>query len=709
MFAFLITIQNIATVAVVASLFYVMRQKPSHVQKDLVLLNMAILITMMSYTLEMQAKTKDAAIIALKLGYIGRPIILFTMLFLIIDISQIQINPIFRTISAAIQVGFMFIVFTFDKHWLFYSSVEFVNEGMFPHLVKGHGPLYMLFMLVVVAYSIAMVFICFKQAKRITCKQDRDILSLFVLIVIVPNVGYILHILQVTGGYNTTILGYAIGTFMLTYIFIKYNIFETVSVAWENVFQFIGAGLLVYDHFGNLLYQNNMAREINILDKVDELYKSREYIYHNDKVYRVEKLPILNDGVSVGYAYYIDNETDNYHYENLLREEKKRADEANIQKTQFLSSMSHDIRTPMNAILGLTDIAKIHIDNTARVTDCLNKINTSGRHLLELINEVLDMNKIESGTLELTYENFDIAELLSEVSVMSRPLVDAKSHTLSVDTSNIKHSWIVGDKSRFSQVIMNLVSNSVKYTNNGGLIIVKLEETNCDSNKADYRIIIRDNGIGISEEYLPTIFEPYTRAKDDAVVKAQGTGLGMTIVKRFIEMMGGTIEVRSTLGIGTTFEINVSFELADESMRRKSGVSLSDISKVDYSGKRILVVEDNAVNAEIMGEFLSMARITVEYAKDGVEALTKFSDSSEYYYDLIFMDVRMPRMDGYEATKNIRRIEGDYAKNIPIIAVTGNAFAEDIAEAMSSGMNGHINKPVEYDKLYEILDEYCNS
>lgn len=707
MYDLLIAIQNISVIVIVLSTFYLMRQRPSHVQKDLVVLNMALLIAIMSYTLEMQATTMEAAIFATKTAYIGRPIIVFTMLFAIIDITGVQVKPIIRTIAAITQIMCMFIVFTFDKHGLYYNNVRFVHDGLFPHLEKGHGPVYYIYVAVTFGFSIAMIVICYIHSKRITSKKDKNILVLLIIMVLCPNVGYLISTLKITGGYNTTYLGYAIGADIFMYIFVKYKMFETVNVAWENVFKFIGAGLLVYDHFGNLLYQNEMAKEINITDKVDELYKSREYIFYENKVYRVEKLPIVNNGVSAGYAYYIDNETDNYNYENLLREEKKRADEANLQKTQFLSSMSHDIRTPMNAILGLTDIAKIHMADKARVTDCLNKINTSGRHLLELINEVLDMNKIESGTFELINEDFDIADLLDEISVMSRALVDAKDHTLTIDSKSVAHTWVNGDKSRLSQVIMNLISNSVKYTNNGGLIIAKIEETNFVDNRATYRIIVRDNGIGISEEYLPTIFDPYTREKSDAVAKNQGTGLGMSISKSFVEMMGGTISVRSTLGVGTTFEIIIPFDLADESTRKKSGVSLADFANIDYSEKRVLVVEDNAVNAEIMGEFLAMSHITVEYARDGVEAVQKVSDSEDGKYDLVFMDVRMPRMNGYDATRTIRALDREYAKNIPIIAVTGNAFAEDIAETVKAGMNDYITKPVVYDKLYEVLSQYC--
>ena len=708
MFNLLIAIQNAAMVLVILLVFYVMRQRPSHVQKDLILMNMALLIAIMSYTLEMKATSYEAAVTALKLSYVGRPIIILAMFFMLIDIMDIKIKPIFRTIFAAIQASFILIVFFFEKHGLYYTSVKFVQDGLFPHLVKTHGPLYYSFMIISFAFSVGMISLCIVKSKQVEDVEDRKMMTLLGLCVFFPIFGYAIHLSGITKGYNTTNLGYAIGSFLLMRVFSKYKVFEAVNVAWENVFQFISAGLLVYDKEGNLIYQNDMAKEINITDRADELFESREYVFCNDKVYRVEKLTITDNGNTYGYAYYLDNETDNYNYEARLREEKKRADDASIAKTQFLSSMSHDIRTPMNAILGLTDIARLHIEDKNRVEDCLNKIKISGRHLIELINAVLDINKIESGKFELMKEDFDIIGLTDEIAVMSKPLIEARSHTLSIDTSRVVHSWVNGDKNRLSQILMNLVSNSVKYTNNGGLIILNISETQSENGTGVYKIIVRDNGIGMSEEYIPTLFEPFTRAQDEKVYKSQGTGLGMSITKQFVELMGGTIEVRSTLDVGTTFEIVVPIEIADEKTRKTTATSIQDLAKTDFSGKRILVVEDNAVNAEIMGEFLKMSGISVEYAKDGKEAVSAITSAEDGKYDLIFMDVKMPRMNGYEATREIRSMNRTYAKEVPIIAVTANAFSEDVKDAIDSGMTSHIIKPIEYHKLYEVLIKYCS-
>ena len=707
MYNFLLIIQDISIILIIVSIFYIMRQTPSPIQRDLLLLQIALLITIMSGTLEMKATDIGGAIVATKMGYVGRPITAFAMFFLIIDFTRMQIKHIFRTICAAIQVVYILVVFTFEKHGLFYKSVSFVDGGLFPHLVKERGPLYYVFNGIAVLFCLGMIAICVIQSRKNNSKGEKNLLALFGLIILLPVIGYILYYTNITRGYNLSTFGYAIGSYILTIIFRKYDVFGKVNIAWEKVFNHIGAGLIVYDGYGKLIYQNEKAKEMDITYRVNELYKSREYIFRDNQVYRVEKLKIQDDNEEMGYAYYIDNETDNYNYEMRLKEEKQRADDANAAKTLFLSSMSHDIRTPMNAILGLTDIASMHIDENRRVKDCLQKIKTSGKHLIELINEVLDINKIESGKFELMENDFDLIALTEEIGLMCKPLVDAKSHTLSIDTSGVKSSWINADRSRLSQILMNLISNAIKYTNNGGLITVKILETSEGVDTSVYKIIIRDNGIGMSEDYLPTLFEPFTRAKDEKVYKNQGTGLGMTITKQFVDLMGGTIEVKSTLGIGTTFIIVVPIKHGDQAAKSKHDKTITDLANADFSGKKVLVVEDNEVNAEIMGEFLKMAGIDAEFAKDGIEALEVFDKQGDDYFDLILMDGEMPRMNGYEATAKIRLKDTSYAVRVPIIAVTANAFAEDVARAINAGMNSYIIKPIEYNKLYEVLATYC--
>lgn len=513
---------------------------------------------------------------------------------------------------------------------------------------------------------------------------------------------------------------------------------------------------------------------------------------------------------------------------------------ANSAKTDFLSSMSHDIRTPMNAIVGMASIAQAHINFPEKVSDCLHKIKISSRHLLSLINEVLDMSKIESGKIDLMLEDVNLPELIDDVSDMCRALIDEKQQDFSIVIGRIKHEKVVADGDRLKQIFMNLISNAVKYTPRGGqisLVINELDSLILDKGRFEFKFY--DNGIGMSEDFLPHIFEPFSRAEDTRINKIQGTGLGMAITENIVNMMNGTIEVESQLGKGTIFTVSIPLQLQLEeeeneeklvgqsvlvvdddqivcesavmlinelgmrgewvlsgmealervthahnidkgyfaviidwkmpdmdgletvkAIREKldenvpiiivSAYDLSDIeeeftragadafitkplfkSKIlhvlslfctseilnskedilrehysDICGSRILLVEDNELNREIAEELLSMKGVLVESAANGEEALKIYNTSPEYYYTAILMDIQMPVMNGYEATKHIRQLKREDVKSIPIIALTANVFFDDIIQAQRAGMNDHIAKPIDIDNLTSILEKY---
>lgn len=511
---------------------------------------------------------------------------------------------------------------------------------------------------------------------------------------------------------------------------------------------------------------------------------------------------------------------------------------ANKAKTDFLSNMSHDIRTPMNAIIGMTAIAAGNIGNQDKVLDCLKKINHSSKHLLALINEVLDMSRIESGRINLTEEAFSMADLLQNVLDLCQPLLREKHHKIKVNISQLKHEKLIGDMERLQQVLINFLSNAVKYTPDGGLIEFILSEKHCHvPNASLFQFVFRDNGIGMSEDFLQHIFEPFSRAQDSKINKIQGTGLGMAISENIIHMMNGTIQVESVLGEGSCFTVNVPLRLQDakeetseelmnlpvlvvdddqdvcesacqileeigmlgnwvltgaeavaevaraherssdyfvviidwkmpemgglettRAIRAKVGpdIPIIIISAYDYSeveddliaagangfiskplfksnmiqvfrslidgseqdrayyrepqsllvGKRVLLVEDNELNREIANEMLSMAGAEVEMAENGREAVDMFSGSSIGHYDVILMDIQMPVMNGYEASRQIRSLCRQDAQTTPILALTANAFLEDVIEAQKAGINEHISKPISAEKLYSMVQKW---
>ncbi len=524
-----------------------------------------------------------------------------------------------------------------------------------------------------------------------------------------------------------------------------------------------------------------------------------------------------------------------------LKSASEAAEAANRAKSDFLARMSHDIRTPMNAIMGMTAVAQMHMDDQERLTDCLNKITISSRHLLALINDVLDMSKIESGKVTLSEEPFTMSDMVESVVTIIRAQVNGKRQQLRVHISDIRHEDVIGDTLRLRQIFVNILGNAVKFTPEGGIITFNIRE--CDSRiygMGCYEFVCEDTGVGMDEAFLKTIFDPFTRAQDPANSKIEGTGLGMSITRNIVRMMDGDIQVESTPGKGSVFTVQVHLKLQDahaddvkdladlrvlvadddlsactstcdilesmdmkaewvlsgdeaiektvsahesgedyaavildwkmppgkngidtareirsrigdelpiiilsaydwtevEAQAREAGIrafiekplfrsrlvyalrsvlvqedreqeaGISRLEGHSHEGRRVLLAEDNELNREIATELLSYIGVIVEQAADGGEAVGMVADHEPHYYDLIFMDIQMPVMNGYEAARQIRALQRDDTADIPIVAMTANAFADDIREAHEAGMNDHIAKPVEVEKLQEALDKW---
>ncbi len=410
-----------------------------------------------------------------------------------------------------------------------------------------------------------------------------------------------------------------------------------------------------------------------------------------------------SDGTPMTYVGVFVDITKEKQQERDLLAALRRAEEASSAKTTFLSHMSHDIRTPINGIMGMTTIALKHLDDQNRVRDCLEKIDSSSHHLLLLINDVLDMSRIEAGKLQINHEPFDLAALIANCSSIIQGQLRGRDITYTEDCSAVIHHNLIGDELHLRQIFINILGNSVKFTNDGDRISFHAEELSSHDGIAEIRFELEDTGIGMSEEFLPKLFDSFSQETSGSRTKYQGTGLGMAITKQFVDLLNGTIRVESKLNEGTKFTIDLPIEI-DTNAELKHPAKES--KSVSLEGMHILVAEDNEINMEIVTVLLEELGASVTPAFNGKLAVEAFSSAEPDTFDVILMDVMMPEMDGLEATRTIRALPRPDAGTIPIIAATANAFEDDIHNALDAGMNAHIAKPIEPEALMHVLAQY---
>ena len=507
-----------------------------------------------------------------------------------------------------------------------------------------------------------------------------------------------------------------------TYYMVGYDGFQTKKAAESGNFdELIETGMSTVDPDFRKEFKQKFGRkellaafergEKQISMEMRQLGDDGFYHWNSTQVVRVNN-PYSDDVLEITMTKNIDNER--RQQEEHLKKERKakklleealhKAEDGSRAKSDFLSKMSHDIRTPMNAILGLTALALLELENKEKLEIYLKKIQASGNHLLGLINEVLDVSRIESGTLTLEEAEFDLRELVQDIISMVQPAAEKKSQDLQIYMQPDLHSCVTADQQHLRQVLLNILENACKYTQQNGTIRFTVEETGQPKKHVGtYRITVEDNGIGMKPEYLAHIFEPFSRADDSRISKTSGTGLGMTIVKSLVKQMGGDIKVESEYGKGSRF--TVVLEMVQERTVESHTVQEEKTQDAgeDFSYLKVLLVEDNEINQQIACEMLKFLGVNPELAENGKQAVDMVEHHPAGYYDLVFMDIQMPVMNGYEAAGKIRSLKKDDMRELPIIAMTADAFSEDVQRAKKAGMDGHLAKPISIQQLKEVL------
>ena len=536
------------------------------------------------------------------------------------------------------------------------------------------------------------------------------------------------------------------------YLLLRLIPVDVLQKTWVFPTEFVSAEISIINTDGGYIMQSPSLRSKDFLefirtynfqdnynerDKLEEQLKTTDsglMKYKNsagkDCYFYYSKLGMNTDAMVLGYIPAEDIQTDmadwsiilricgtlmilvlidGWHFRSVnrkLRVAVDTAEKANMAKTQFLSSMSHDIRTPMNAVIGMTEIAKSHLDDPAYARDCLDKVAMSGNHLLTLINDILDISKVESGKMTLSPCVFSLRELVNEIEVMISQNAEDKNIAVAVNMHNTVYDSLIGDPLRLRQVLINILTNSVKYTEANGHVTFDITESNVtgDEEHVELEFVVKDDGIGMSEEFQKTMYSSFARATDSRINVIQGSGLGLTIVKEMVELMNGSIECNSELNKGTTFTVKLQLEISHEPAVKLEAYDQTGNTQVgDFKDTRVLIAEDNDLNWMIIQTFLDEHGIIADRAENGQVCLDILNNPESPKYTLVLMDVQMPVMDGKTATRKIRSSDNSYVRNIPVVAMTADAFAEDIYACLEAGMDEHIAKPIHIAQVLQAL------
>ncbi len=719
-----IAIQYIGILILLVEAFYVIGQRPSKQQQYLTFLIFSLCVNFVGYLLELQAGTKQEALMAVKFQYLGKPYVVLFQLLFTMQICKVKIHRNLVRALACMHTAIVFLVLTSGSHSLFYSSIEFTEEGFFPHLVLERSLIYNLYSLVLVVYAVAMAAVCLARYREAKSPVERNQYWYLMLINLVAVLGFAIYLSGVTQGYEITLVAYLIDVILLYRMIFKSKIFDTLTLAKDLAVDDLAEGLVVVDSGEHVIYFNRKAEQIygnistgqteEILEDMNERILSQKHILKDRRVYTVTSHMLEEQHTYYGRMYLLKDITEGYYHTQSMKEQaeimkglKEQAEAANQAKSAFVSNMSHEIRTPMNAIIGLTEVL-LRKEWQPEEQKFLLNIRSSGKALLKLINDLLDFSKIEAGKFEISKDTYDIGQMLRDIQVIGDTRIGEKQVQLKMDVAEEIPRLLYGDALRIRQVIINIMNNAIKFTEKGS-VTVKVAVKKREKEKVQLYFSVIDTGQGIRQQDQERLFDAFTQVDIKKNMGKEGTGLGLAISRQLVELMGGELSLTSEYGKGSEFYFTLwegvrSEEcVGDFSEVKEQPEEEAEVFTFTLPEAKVLLVDDNEVNQCVAEALMEPFGMEIDVASNGQEAVDL---AVQGQYDLVFMDHFMPVMDGVEATKKIRALGSEYAKNLPIIALTADAVQGVREEFFAAGMNDFVSKPIEMPEIARVLRKW---
>ena len=716
MFTALVIIQYVTILGLMVESWIIFHRWKNEEHSYLFLCCIAALITNSGYLKEMLSHTEEGYMFGLQLSYLGKTWIPFALFLYTCKLCKIDLKLWIKSVLSAVHSLTLLIVMSSKWHELFYTDVHYVEYGLFPHIVHGNGVWHHIYMGLLVFYT----FFCISNMVIALFKEEeinaRKKIFLFMLIWIVEAVCFLIYTLKISKVYDTTALGYTIMMFIMYIAIFRYNILGTENLAKDYLIEELAQGIIVVDKNGRINYFNKPVKELfpSIAQSPDEvLYLVRQTVMFkktfekNGRVYRPEMNILYQDNVVAGEIYVLPDVTESFNNSRELEKQKKIAENANQAKSAFLANMSHEIRTPINSILGMDEMI-LRESQEEEVKSYATHIMTSGKTLISIVNDILDFTKVESGKMEITPTQYDLASAINDLVSIVRTRAEDKGLILNVKVNEKIPSLLYGDEIRIKQCASNMLTNAVKYTNKGH-IDVTFDFREADESSIYLIFRVKDTGIGMKEEDIERLFSPFTRLEEKRNRTIEGAGLGMTITKQLLSLMGSKVNVNSVYGEGSEFWFEIQQEIinaepiGDYESRYKNETSNSGKYQELFHAPdaSILVVDDTETNLAVIKSLLKKTQMHIDTVSSGQEAIEHFKDNK---YDIAFIDHMMPEMDGIETLAVMKTMDGGW--DTIFIALTANAVSGARERYLKEGFDDYISKPVDGIKLEKIIKNY---